>query len=376
MNNCSNCFNGCAEIVSDKCVRYTGIDIPQFGISNGDTLSFVEEQLVTYLQSALDGTGIILDIEPSVICALVEGYLDVPEEITALDLFTALIKATCDLQTQIDAVVNDVATIEANYTIDCLTGVSAGSGTHDILQATITKLCDVDAALTALALDVDTSYVKLADLNALIQAYLDSVTPTTQQSAKMVPYTAVEYYGPLSNFDASGAGLTALGWDKIYLCNGANGTPDKRGRVAVGAIAGVPGGALNPVVDPAVAGNPNYSLNSVAGTNTVTLSTPQIPAHTHTTTPIPVDHTHFMFAADVNVTGSGQVNNTANVARSRAYLSQDTDYEMMASAVASTLGKTSSESITANVTVNNAGGGQSHNNIQPVWATYYIIYIP
>jgi len=373
---CSNCFNGCAEIVSDKCVRYTGIDIPQFGISNGDTLSFVEDAIITYLQSALDGTGIILDIEPSVICDLVAEYLEVPEEITALDLFTALIKATCDLQTQIDVIAAQVLDIEADYTVDCLDGVVADSGTHDILQATITKLCEVDAALVALALDVDTNYVKLADLNDLIQAYLDSVSPTTQQSAKMVPYTAVEYYGPLSNFDAGGAGLAGLGWDKIYLCNGSNGTPDKRGRVGVGAIAGVPGGAMSAVVDPAVAGNPNYSLNSVAGINNVTLTTAQIPAHTHTTTSLPVDHTHFMYTTDINNSGSGQVNATNNVARARAYDGQSINYEIMASAVAPTLGKSSSVSVTANVTVNSTGGGQSHLNIQPVWATYYIIYLP
>ena len=35
---CSNCFNGCTEIISDQCVRYTGFNIPALGISNGDTL--------------------------------------------------------------------------------------------------------------------------------------------------------------------------------------------------------------------------------------------------------------------------------------------------------------------------------------------------
>jgi hypothetical protein len=357
---CSNCFNGCAEIVSDKCVRYTGIDIPQFGISNGDTLSFVEDVIITYLQSALDGTGIILNIEPSVICDLVAGYLDVPEEITALDLFTALIKATCDLQTQIDVIAAQVLDIEADYTVECLDGVVADSGTHDILQATITKLCEVDAALVALALDLDTNYVKLADLNDLIQAYLDSVSPTTQQSAKMVPYTVVEYYGPLSNFDAGGAGLASLGWDKIYLCNGSNGTPDKRGRVGVGAIAGVPGGALSPAVDPAIAGNPNYSLNAVAGVNIVTLTTPQIPAHTHLNT--------------VTVTDPGHIHTYTTVA--------GVDYQRGTTGTAfldfAKLANTSSTvtGIGVQVTNQNSGGGQSHTNIQPVWATYYIIYLP
>ena len=49
MSNCSNCYNGCTEIVSDRCVKYTGINIPALGIQNGDTLSAVEESITTYI---------------------------------------------------------------------------------------------------------------------------------------------------------------------------------------------------------------------------------------------------------------------------------------------------------------------------------------
>jgi len=48
---CKDCFNGCAETVSDQCVKYTGIDIPALGIENGDSLASVESALVTYLLS-------------------------------------------------------------------------------------------------------------------------------------------------------------------------------------------------------------------------------------------------------------------------------------------------------------------------------------
>ena len=373
---CSNCYNGCTEIVSDKCVRYTGVDVPLLGIETGDSLSIVEQSLITFLTSTLDGTGIKLAIDPNIICTLVNSYLPDCEDLNALNLFKALIQSACDLQTQVDAIVVDLAALEANYDVDCLTGVSASSGTHDILQATITKLCEVDAALVALAVDVDTNYVKLVDLNGLIQAYLDSIAPIAQQYVKMVPYTVVEYYGSLSNFDGTGKGLVGLGWDKIYICNGNNGTPDKRGRIGVGVTTGVPGGAMSPVVDPAIAGNFTYTLNSVNGTNNVILSTNQIPAHTHTTTSLPVSHSHFMYSTDVNTTGTVQVNATSYVARARSYSSQDLNYEIMAGATVPTLGKSSSESITANVTVNNAGGGLSHTNVPPVLATNYIMYLP
>ncbi|BCU97892.1 MAG: hypothetical protein CM15mV19_1420 [uncultured marine virus] len=46
--NCSNCYNGCTEITSDKCVKYTGVDVPILGIKNGDSLSYVEQALITF----------------------------------------------------------------------------------------------------------------------------------------------------------------------------------------------------------------------------------------------------------------------------------------------------------------------------------------
>ena len=47
-NNCSNCYNGCVEITSDKCIKYTGVDVPILGIKNGDSLSFIEQSLITF----------------------------------------------------------------------------------------------------------------------------------------------------------------------------------------------------------------------------------------------------------------------------------------------------------------------------------------
>ncbi len=41
---------------------------------------------------------------------------------------------------------------------------------------------------------------------------------------RMVPYEIVRYYGDLSVFSINGVGLDK--WENIYLCNGANGTPD------------------------------------------------------------------------------------------------------------------------------------------------------
>ncbi len=373
---CSNCYNGCTEIVSDRCVRYTGLDVPVLGILSGDSLSVVEASLIEFLTSTLNGIGIKPIVDPLIICNVVQQYLPDCGEFTLNDYITALVKAACDLQEQVDAVVAELLVLNANYDVDCLTGVTSTSDTHAVLQAVITKLCDLDVELAALALDVDTNYVKLADLNSLIAAYIASTsTSGTKYYTRMVPYTVVEYYGLLTgNFDVTGAGLND--WEKIYLCNGLNGTPDKRGRVPVGVIVGVGGGAMNPAVDPATPTNPNYALNGTTGANTVTLNTSQLPSHTHVATVTDPGHTHFTLADVVDTTGVLPTN-TTSIAKESTFGSSQEEYAMRSSAItAAILGLSSSNTTGVSVTNAAAGSGGAHSNIQPVLACYYIMYIP
>jgi microcystin-dependent protein len=374
---CNNCYNGCVETTSDKCVRYTGNAVEDLNIESGDSLYVVEQALIDAVVSFLDGTGIDITIDPAAYCDLVVDYLPTCKPIcsppTAVELFEALVKAACDLQEQVVVIDATLATLNADYTIDCLTGVTASSDTHAIVQAIINKLCDLGVDLAALALDVDTNYVKLSDLDTLIQAYLDSTGSSSEYYNKMVPYTAVEYYGSLSNFDGTGAGLGD--WVNIYLCNGQNGTPDKRGRVPVGAIQLVPGGTLNAAVNPATPGNPNYALGDVSGANTITLDATQIPSHTHIPT-VTDTHYHYQFANSVNTTdivvdSSNQVARALNLSPS-----SNLEYTMNASVFPATIGKTGGTQGTLAVSNSNTGGGLAHANIQPVLACYYIMYIP
>jgi microcystin-dependent protein len=179
----------------------------------------------------------------------------------------------------------------------------------------------------------------------------------------MIPYVAVPYFNPdLSNFDATGAGIG--NWVKIYLCNGANpGVPDLRGRVLVGTTTGMNGGTLNAAVDPAVPGNPAYSLGTTTGLNQVTLGPTQIPSHTHTITNV------------VSVTDPGHTHNLK--VNTNAAGSGNPAFE-----AASTQGNFATDSAQTGVTVNVAstassfGGGLPHQNNQPATGCYYIIYIP
>ena len=377
---CNNCYNGCVETTSDKCVRYTGSAVEDLNIETGDSLYVVEQALIDAVVSFLDGTGIDITINPTAYCDLVVDYLPTCKPIcsppTAVELFEALVKAACSLQTQVTSINSTLTILNADYTIGCLTGVTASSDTHAILQATINKLCQLGVDLTALALNVDTNYVKLADLDTLIQAYLDDSPTASEYYTKMIPYTVVEYYGSLANFDSTGAGTGD--WVNIYLCNGQNGTPDKRGRVPVGAIQLVPGGALNAAVNPATPGNPNYALQDVSGANTITLDATQIPTHTHIPT-VTDTHRHFI-AADIAEAVSNVANATTPIVRT-SNEGTYAEYALRANTTGldATVGRTSKGTvggISVNVSNANTGDGLGHSNIQPVLACYYIMYIP
>lgn len=365
---CESCYNGCVEIVSDQCVRYTGPDSAPLNIETGDTLLSVEEVLISRVVSFLNGSGITITVNSGYYCTLVSQYLPVGVLPTVPQLFTALVRAACSLEGQVDTINSTLDTLNADYTIGCLEGVTASSDTHAIVQATINKLCITVSNLNALSLDVNTNYVKLADLDALIAAYIAGQSGNvTQQYLKMVPFTVVEYYGPLTNFDGTGAGISALGWNKVYLCNGSNGTPDKRGRVGVGAIVGVPGGPLAAAVDPAYAGNPNYDLEDVAGANTVVLNVNQLPSHTHTAvasaSSVVTDpgHSHYAGNSPEGWDSSGSIGIV-----NRSPQNVQTTVAVTGISVATTV----------NVSNTNTGSNQGHANIQPVIAAYYIMYIP
>ena len=378
---CSNCFNGCTEIISDQCVRYTGFNIPALGISNGDTLASVELQISTFIIDLSTGNGIIPVINPADLCSLVSSFLPVSGDITLNDVISALIRSICALKTSVTAIESTLTTLNANYTIGCLTGVTASSDTHDILQAAINKLCSTATDLTALTLNVTTNYVELADLNTLIQAYLDSIAPSNLYKNKMVPYIAYEYYGSLTGFDVTGAGSGLFA--NVYLCNGSNGTPDKRGRVAVGTTDGTMAGTItmSSIVNPSTPGNPSYSLNGLAGANNVTLTTNQIPSHTHTatgtSTSTATPHSHFI--AKDSTSNNGDLSPTLPLV---SEWDGGTNFSYRLKSVAGTAdeGPTSNTTVVVNtstsVVVDAAGGGLSHNNIQPTIGAYYIMYIP
>jgi microcystin-dependent protein len=368
MSNCTNCFSGCTEIYSDKCIKYTGLAIPELNINNGDTLAAVELAVTNYLVSTLDGSGIYPLVSESIICEVISKYFVACapcDGLTLNDLLTAMVKAVCDLQEQINDTNATIASIEEPYTLGCLTGVTSNAGTHDILQATITKLCAVDTSLTGVINSL-TTFVTAANVNDYIAAYLAEDPTQVLVSNRMVPYSAVPYFGNLDNFDATGAGTGD--WVNIYLCNGLNpGVPDLRGRALVAVASGIPGGVFNPDVNPTFPGNPAYEINDIGGKNTITLNNSQIPSHTHSATAISTVDEHGGHLHNYQT----RVNN--NYAQFSSSEREVTTWGLTTSQTATAL---TGITVGTTVTVAPFGAGESHPNIQPVYACYYIIYIP
>ena len=375
--NCSNCYNGCTEITSDKCVKYTGVDVPILGIKNGDSLSFVEQALITFLGSTLDGTGITPVIPPSDICPAVQANLDDCNPLTLNNYLVGIIKTICKLQEEVSEIEGGSGTPTVSYAVDCVSGVTDNTSTSDVLQQTINKLCEVEQSLNTFITTVTNNYVQIVDINTYIENYLNTNPQQQLISNRMVPFSAQPYFGDLTPFDASGAGIGV--WDRIFLCNGRNGTPDMRGRVAVGATD-MPGLAMDKTVDPSVSGNPTYNLNDPVGTNQVVLTTAQIPSHTHTNTVAaslsPASHSHLV--ATMGSSNETDPPTSNNYIRQSKGTGGNLGYALRGASNPATVGKTTevSQTVATTVTIGPTGGGLPHNNYQPGIGSYYIIYIP
>jgi microcystin-dependent protein len=118
------------------------------------------------------------------------------------------------------------------------------------------------------------------------------------------------------------------GW---LLCDGTNGTPDLRSRFVVGA-----GSTYNP--------------GDTGGVDSVTLTTAQIPSHTHTATVNDPGHSHTVDGATQQTNGGGTIITGRN--------------NVVTSSVATT-----------GITVTNAatGGGGSHENRPPYFALAFLM---
>ena len=368
---CTNCFSGCVSTTSDKCVKYTGNDIALLNIHNGDSLEAVEKAISDYLATVFSGLGISPTLSPVDICTIVGSYL--PASPTLVDILTAIIKAICQVKGEVTIEKVRMDAIEDTYTVGCLT-VDPNAGTHVILEAVITDLCAAIDDITILN-NLLPLYVKIGDINTYIQNYIDTQSTTNKMYTKMVPYVIHPFYPSeaimTGAFDITGAGMGI--WEKIYLCNGNHGTPDLRGRSLIGTTD-MGGGAFNSVVDPSL-GNPTYVLGTTEGKNSVTLQPLEIPVHTHVATSEVTDpgHSTIIEFETHDTSSSTQSGQCAYPVLNIEGVGHSADCTKLSNVATTSLSETG---ITVSTTNAVNEGGQSHENIHPVTACYYIMYIP
>ena len=170
------------------------------------------------------------------------------------------------------------------------------------------------------------------------------------------------------------------GW---LLCNGENNTPDLRNRFIVGAGS-------------------SYSVGNTGGSDSVTLTTEQIPSHTHEHNLSAASggahsHSHSFSISLSNLSCSSAGKHTHNIAMG-INDSMYGDYPQLATTISSTgVTTTSSGSHTHTISgsgtlsgsissggahahsisgsISNTGGGQSHENRPPYYALCFIMKI-
>lgn len=345
---CQDCYDKCSPAISDKCVKYTGPDIPALNIKTGDTLSFLEDKALNALLTALDGTGIKLEHLDLASAPWVKEQLQWKES-SLYNILQILIESVEYLKEKTEQTSEQYV-----FNTSCLSGLPANPSPNDILAAAIVEICQQKNTLT----QIQDEYVKQAELPNLVQDIINETNPNAgilQYKDRAIPYVAYPYYGSLSNFDNTGKGILAAGFDQMYICNGANGTPDKRGRVGVGATRNVPGPVLDGAVNPSGAfnstDNVDYTLGDKFGENFHALSTEELVPHTHGV--VDPGHSHGI-PTSINDKNSGK----ASVGNGGNEGPLNTDVKK------------------TNITIASAGGGKRFNVRQPSIAELYIMYIP
>jgi microcystin-dependent protein len=239
--------------------------------------------------------------------------------------------------------------------------------------STVSDKCVKYTGASYPGLGIESGESLLTFLTNGIDGLLSLITNTQLFKNRMIPYSVVEYYGEVDvDFDSTGEGIGV--YEEIYLCNGKNGTPDKRGRVGVGATD-IVGDAMDADVNPSNPGNPIYEVGQIpSGSNTTTLLEGNLAEHTHPTTLSEenLSHTHQLFSTADNA----PLSNINYTARSTT---NPPAYTLYGSNILPTEGISGSGGLANHshtATVENIGDGTPFSIIQPVLVCNYIMYIP
>lgn len=353
---CQTCFDNCGKsLTSDICVKYTGEDITDLGICQGDSLheiiDIVFEQLSLKISQSTTFTT-------TTSCSFIDTILGGKSK-TLQNLIDAIIQGECTLKSlydSISAIVNAPFVVPAS----CLT-LPSNPTRDNVLSALVTIVCSLQSDLNIIKAD----YVKATQLNVLIAQYLQSIgitpgSPTGLQNAKYPEYVALPYHGPLSNFSSTGTGLG--NYDKLYIClgqtvsssSGPYTLPDYRGRSPIGSNMDFTLSNIDVEVNPTLAANAGYNIsqNTKKGAFTHALSSLENGQHNHPVTVNP--HNHILPWARSDFGNSG--------------IRAGGDAVMDGTLVSANSG--------IDITISDSGAGNPHNTTHPVIGAPFVMYVP
>jgi microcystin-dependent protein len=342
------------------------------GIVKGDALTKLEEAIASKL-CALD---VAVDMSTATLCPDLVALIGTQDR-NAGNLLKILLTYSCTLKGLIDSLTTQVGETQSlNLDFKCIEIGATGDPcdptygaytVNTVLQILIDNICDLKVAIDQINSTISTTVtdgIGTALANMLSSCMTNRITPVGSGASTKImfsgfvpPFVALPYFGPLTHFDASGKGADNSPYCGFYLCNGLNGTPDMRGRVPVGAVNGVGGGALHQQVDPSLPHNSGagYSINDIGGEVRHKNTINEMPDHGHTASTQPHSHSAGKVVADKPIVYPNMI-----------MLQGNTDIGLR---------NVQGDSATVQVTIGNTGGDAFHENRMPYRACAFIMMI-
>ena len=227
-------------------------------------------------------------------------------------------------------------------------GLSQADDHLRLIKSTIkSTFANIDAAVTSTEDDLNIlTGASAAGVTAAELQYLDGVTSAiqTQLNTLTSSVSAAMPSGAIILWSGAASAIPS----GFVLCNGSNSTPDLRGRFVIGAQGD--------------SGN-TYDVGDTGGSETHTLTTSEMPSHTHVATSTVTDsgHDHYGLYYSGGDGGDNGGAATGNDSISNSNNSQN-------------LGTTTDTTGITVATTNAAtGGGGAHENRPPYYALCYIM---
>jgi len=184
MQSASYIYNRCQPLVSTDCVTWTGLPIPCLGICTNDSLTAIENKIATALCTLIGET----DMSSVTIPQCLQTLWGTTEP-SIKNLFALLLEDACAQQSSLDALQNQVNTIDPLVTVDyrcCSANSCVTTGTVKLsvaLQNIINCLCDLNTQISGFNQQISTLTSSINSLNQQIGTINQFITTQTNTNS-------------------------------------------------------------------------------------------------------------------------------------------------------------------------------------------------